>query len=316
MALRTQTDRYEGSGRSVLDFQNRQRRSCHGGSDLAIGSARVRGRRRTFSVACAIKQNCPGCGGQNWYPPPQPRDTPHDGRGRTGLRRRLSQSATRSPGAPDGRSIAEIDSVVADMSASPMATSRFDITGEEAETEIGAMSRALAVFRAQCRPKAGSGKRPGDAGCPRTRRREQEERAEREARTEEEARLASGGRAQEHDRRNSPGRSGSGGRGGRRGGDFFPIASKTRFDDPELDGMARSIDRLVTVCRKRHRRNIAGSCAGWPRAHSTSGWMASSTVPSPTCSRASTGRSPRLSTLVADIAGASEIGRRAVRANE
>jgi len=196
--------------------------------------------------------------------------------------------------------IAEIDSVVADMSRLANGDLEFDITGEEAETEIGAMSRALAVFR---RNAVESREREArEMQAVETRRREQEERAEREARTEEEARLRQA--AERKSMIEELARSIGSVVEAAAGGDFSHRI-ENRFDDPELDGMARSIDRLVTSVESgigetsRVLRRMAEGAFDERMDGEFDGAFAD-------LQSSVNGTITALSTLVADIAGASE----------
>lgn len=136
--------------------------------------------------------------------------------------------------------LAEIDAVVADMSRLADGDLDFEITGTEARTEIGAMSRALAVFRKNAIENRERQAREVEAAAERER--EREARAAREAEAEEEARqrraadrkrvleelAASIGVVVE----------------AAANGDFSQRITR-EFDEPELQTMASGIDRLL-----------------------------------------------------------------------
>ena len=136
--------------------------------------------------------------------------------------------------------ITEIDGVAGHMSRLADGDLGFEITGTDAETEIGAMSRALAVFRTNALENRERAAREADTAAER--QREKDARAERDAQIEEEARVR---QAAERKRVLEDLAASIGGVVEAAAEGDFSRRIEREFDEPELDAMARCIDRLL-----------------------------------------------------------------------
>ena len=136
--------------------------------------------------------------------------------------------------------LAEIDAVVADMSRLADGDLDFEITGTQAQTEIGAMSRALAVFREHAIDNRERQAREVEAAAERER--EREARAAREAEAEEEARQR---RAADRKRVLEELAASIGVVVEAAANGDFSRRITREFDEPQLQKMASGIDRLV-----------------------------------------------------------------------